>query len=109
MGGIRDFITGGAPPLRRAAPDFAYLPVAPSNKDTLFNVAANLLEPVDRATAREEIRAPTVAPKPPRPVRGFPGNESDPTMDVPTDYQPYWYEDSYSSSWMRNRNRGRST
>ena len=73
MGEIYGLATGGAPPLYRTVPDFAYVTVAPSNKDTLVNVAADPPEPVDRATVREEIRVPTVTPKPPPPRPRFPG------------------------------------
>ena len=109
MCGIRDLITCGAPPPRRAAPDFADPPVAPSNKDTLVNVAADPPEPVDRATAREEIRAPPVTPKPPPPSWISRGDENCPTMDATSDYQLDWNEDLYSSGWTWNRNRDRST
>ena len=109
MCGIRDLITCGVPPLRRAAPDFADAPVAPSKKDTLVNVAADPPEPVDRATAREEIRAPPVTQKPPPLSWISRGDENGPTMDVTSDYQSDWYEDWNSSGWTRNRDRDRST
>ena len=68
-GGICDLVTGGVPLLRRTAPHFADAPLAPSNADSLLTVAPNLPASADRATAREEIRVPKVAPKPPPPVR----------------------------------------
>ena len=105
MGGICDLITSGAPPLHCAAPDFADVPVAPTNKDSCGYVAANFPEPVGRATVREEIRVPPVTPKAPPPILGFRGDENGPTADVPSDYQSDEYEDWYSSRCVRNRNR----
>ena len=107
MGGICNLITGGVSLLRRTAPDFAAEPVAPLYNDTLVNLAANLPEPADRATAREENRAPPATPEPSPPVPDFRGNEIDPTLDVPSDYQSDWYEDWYSSGWTWNRSRDR--
>lgn len=79
-----------------AAPDFADVPLAPSHADPLFNVASNLPASADRATAREEIRVPKATLEPSRPVRVFSGNETAPTLDVPSDYQSDGYEDLLS-------------
>ena len=109
MGGICVLISGGVPPLRRAVPNFADVPAAPSNEDTVVNVAADLPEPVNRATARQEIRVPPMAPKPPPPVLSPRGNENGPTADVPSEYQSDWFGYWYTSSWTWNRNCDRPT
>ena len=60
MDGICDLVTGDAPPPRRTAP-------CGNHAETLLNVTSNLPASVDRATVREEIRAPPATPQPPPP------------------------------------------
>ena len=75
------------PPLSRAAPDFADVPLVTPNADSLLHVASNLVAPPDRTTVRAEIRAPPLTPKPPPPAHAPSENENAQTTDVPSDYQ----------------------
>ena len=109
MVGICDLVTSDVSPLRRTAPDFADEPSAAPSPETLLNVTSNSPAPFDRATVREEIRAPPATPEPPPLARASSDNENDPTMDAPSGYQSERYADWNYSSWTWNRSRFRSS
>ena len=104
MGGICDLITSGVPPLRRAVPDSADVPLVTPSAETLLHVAADLAASADRATARAEIRVPPVTPKPPPPARAPSDTENVQTTDVSSDYQSDGRGNWDYSSWKRSSN-----
>ena len=96
-----------APPLRRTVLNFADAPSVTPHVETLLHMATNLAGPLDRATARAEIRVPPTTPKPPPPVRAPSERGNVQTTDVPSDYQSDWYGDWDYSNWKWNGSRRR--